>query len=427
VNRIKRFNGADFYSKSFLILHASLSAFIVYTCMYAVRKPYTASSFEGLEQFGISYKVVLVTSQVIGYMLSKFIGIKVISEVQPNSRPKYIIGLIVIGWLALLFFAIVPFQFKFIFLFLNGLPLGMIWGLVFSYLEGRKFTDLMGSLLATSFIISSGIAKTVGRHILSSTNFDQWWMPFITASLFLLPLLIFTYLLSKVPAPTIEDQKERSPRFPMNHKQRGEFIRKYGVLMIAPVVTYMLLTALRDFCEDFSLELWIETKQASTIYLFTQTSTVAGFIVMGLVGLLFLIRNNFKAFQTIHIFVVLGFLLCIVSTYLFQINLLNPISWMICSTTGLYMGYVSCNSIYYERMIASFQIQGNVGFVMYIADAFGYLGTVFVLLIKEYFEWQVNWVSFFTIAFYVASFLGIIFILSSLWGFNRKYQLIQYA
>ena len=61
----------------------------------------------------------------------------------------------------------------------------MIWGLVFSYLEGRKFTDLMGSLLATSFIISSGIAKTVGRHILSTTVFDQWWMPFITASLFL--------------------------------------------------------------------------------------------------------------------------------------------------------------------------------------------------------------------------------------------------
>jgi MFS family permease len=410
-----------------LILHASLSAFIVYTCMYAVRKPYTASSFEGLQQFGISYKVVLVTSQVIGYMLSKFIGIKVISEVQPNSRPKYIIGLILIGWLALLFFAIVPFQFKFIFLFLNGLPLGMIWGLVFSYLEGRKFTDLMGSLLATSFIISSGIAKTVGRHILSTTVFDQWWMPFITASLFLLPLLFFTYLLSKVPAPSIEDQKERSPRFPMNNKQRGDFIRKYGVLMIAPVMTYMLLTALRDFCEDFALELWIETNQASTIFLFTQTSTIAGFIVMGFVGLLFLIRNNFKAFQTIHIFVVLGFILCVVSTYLFQLNLLSPVSWMICATTGLYMGYVSCNSIYYERMIASFQIQGNVGFVMYIADAFGYLGTVLVLLLKEYLDWKVNWVSFFTIAFYISSLLGIIFILSSLWGFNRKHQLIKYA
>jgi len=54
--------------------------------MYAVRKPYTASSFEGLQQFGISYKVVLVTSQVIGYMLSKFIGIKVISEVQPKHH-----------------------------------------------------------------------------------------------------------------------------------------------------------------------------------------------------------------------------------------------------------------------------------------------------------------------------------------------------
>lgn len=427
MNNIERLDRAEFYSKFILVLHASLSAFIVYTCMYAVRKPYTASSFEGLEQFGISYKVVLVTSQVIGYMLSKFIGIKVISEVQPNNRPQYIIGLITIGWIALLFFAIVPFQYKFLFLFLNGLPLGMIWGLVFSYLEGRKFTDLMGSLLATSFIISSGIAKTVGRYVLSETVFNQWWMPFITASLFLLPLLFFTYLLSKVPPPSKEDQQARSPRFPMNGQQRSEFISKFGLLMIAPVVTYMLLTALRDFCEDFAIELWIETKQASNIFLFTQTSTIAGLLVMGFIGLLFLIKNNFKAFQTIHLFVVLGFMLCIVSTYLFQINVLNPISWMICSTTGLYMGYVSCNSIYYERMIASFQIQGNVGFVMYIADAFGYLGTVIVLLMKEYFEWRVNWISFFTFSFYFTSILGIGFILSSLFGFTRQHKQIKYA
>ncbi|NBR37459.1 MAG: hypothetical protein EBT80_08950 [Chitinophagales bacterium] len=78
-------------------------------------------------------------------------------------------------------------------------------------------------------------------------------------------------------------------------------------------------------------------------------------------------------------------------------------------------------------MIASFQIQGNVGFVMYIADAFGYLGTVIVLLMKEYFEWRVNWISFFTFSFYFTSILGIGFILSSLFGFTRQHKQIKYA
>ncbi|MFX8554498.1 DUF5690 family protein, partial [Acinetobacter baumannii] len=74
-----------------------------------------------------------------------------------------ILFLLFAAWLTLFCFAVVPVPYNFIFMFLNGLPLGMIWGLVFSYLEGRTFTDLMGAILATSFIFASGFAKFVGK------------------------------------------------------------------------------------------------------------------------------------------------------------------------------------------------------------------------------------------------------------------------
>ena len=61
-------------------------------------------------------------------------------------------------------------------------------------------------------------------------------------------------------------------------------------------------------------------------------------------------------------------------------------------------------------MIATFKVQGNVGFVMYIADAFGYLGTILVLLIKEFITIKYSWVHFFTILFYMASFVGMVLI-----------------
>jgi hypothetical protein len=51
------------------------------------------------------------------------------------------------------------------FLFLNGLPLGMVWGAVFSFLEGRRFTELLGAGMASSFIASSGIVKATGRTL----------------------------------------------------------------------------------------------------------------------------------------------------------------------------------------------------------------------------------------------------------------------
>jgi hypothetical protein len=62
-------------------------------------------------------------------------------------------------------------------------------------------------------------------------------------------------------------------------------------------------------------------------------------------------------------------------------------------------------------MLATFKVQGNVGFVMYIADAFGYLGTVFVLLLKEFVTIKYSWVHFFSLLFYVFAAIGMILIL----------------
>lgn len=137
------------------VLLAALSAFCVYTCMYAFRKPFTAAGYEGILFLNIDYKVWLVVAQTIGYTLSKFYGIRFIAEMKNENRPAAILKLIAIAWTALLVFAIVPAPFNIIFLLINGLPLGVIYGLVFSYLEGRQVTELLGAVLATSFIFAS--------------------------------------------------------------------------------------------------------------------------------------------------------------------------------------------------------------------------------------------------------------------------------
>ena len=111
----------------------------------------------GLEPtiWGIQYKDALVISQVLGYASSKFYGIRFISELKKTGRGKIILLMVLIAWLSLLLFAIVPSPWNILFMFINGFPLGMIWGIVFSYVEGRKATDFIGATLAVSFIFSS--------------------------------------------------------------------------------------------------------------------------------------------------------------------------------------------------------------------------------------------------------------------------------
>src|SRR6202000_2626577 len=97
-----------------------------------------------------------------------------ILELQPGARRKCIFVLVGIAWLALLFFAIVPAPYNIVFLFINGFPLGLIWGLVFGYLEGRKSTEFMAAVLSISLIFASGFIKTIARGLMGSFHISEY-------------------------------------------------------------------------------------------------------------------------------------------------------------------------------------------------------------------------------------------------------------
>src|SRR6202161_1750819 len=124
--------------------------------MYAFRKPFSAATFTGVPgwTFALDYKIALVIAQVAGYALSKLIGIKVISELQPARRAPAILVLILLACVALILFALIPAPWNVAAMFLNGLPLGMIWGLVFGYMEGRRGFEVVGGILFGRFILS---------------------------------------------------------------------------------------------------------------------------------------------------------------------------------------------------------------------------------------------------------------------------------
>ena len=294
----------------------------------------------------------------------------------------------------------------------------MVWGLVFGYLEGRRVTEIMGAILATSFIFASGLAKTTGKWIMLSLHISQWWMPFAAGAVFILPLLVSTWLLSQTPPPTPEDVAARTIRKPMDKQERKAFISRFGVAMIPVIIAYVMLTILRDFSEDFANELWTETGYQNNAGIFAQTSTVVSLIVLAVIGGFFLIKNNYLAFQMNNVIIIFGFLLAAMATFLFHLKVFSPFVWIICAAAGLYLGYVPYNCFYFERMLAAYKVPGNVGFVIYIADAFGYLGTVVVLLVKEFIPIKYSWVDFFTWLFYVSAGAGILLVLlgASLYG-----------
>jgi MFS family permease len=404
------------------VLHAGLAAFVTYTAMYGYRKGFTAAGYEDLSLWGLDYKSVLVITQVLGYALSKFIGIRFISGMKSDNRIRNILILIGISQTALILFAFTPYPWNFIWLFFNGLPLGLIWGLVFSYLEGRKYTELLGAILATSFIVASGLVKSTGTWVLDIPGVSQFQMPSIVGFIFALPLALGTFFLKKIPPPTDEDKAGRTERVSMNSADRKNILTQFGTGLLLIISAYILLSILRDFRDNFIVDIWKKLGYTRMKELLTTAELPIALICLLMLGVMYRIRDNYDAFRLNLWMVAAGALILLISTLLFLLNFLDPLVWMILSGLGIYIGYIVYNTILFERFIATFRIRGNIGYLFYIADAFGYIGSVAVLLLKNLSPGEMDYLSFYENMTLILSLLILILLWASAYYFRKKYQ-----
>lgn len=403
-------------------LYAAVVTFLAYTSVYAYRKPFTVAAFEGIEYWNIPYQSLLIISQGVGYMLSKFAGIKFIAELKRFGRWKTMAILLSISWLALLGFAIVPAPYGIIFLLINGFPLGFFWGIVFSYVEGRRATDIIGSAMAVSFIFAGGFTRSVAKWLMVEWSVSEKWMPFTTGLLFCLPIALFIYLLERIPAPDNADVAERTERAPMKGDARRKFLNMFGIGVLSVTITYVFLTLMRDIRDNFMANIWTELGFGSDYSIFTTTETRTSVIVLVIMSFLVLVRRNIQALGLVHFIIFLGLLITGVSSLMFVSGHMRGDLWMQLIGLGLYMAYIPFNCIFFERLIAAFRIKGNVGFLIYFADAFGYLASTIVMCGKSLLHLKLNWTGVYSQLSIIASVIGIISIVISFLYFSRKYH-----
>lgn len=402
---------------------AGMAGFSAYFAMYAFRKPFTAATFDDVPgwHLALNYKIALIVAQVAGYALSKFIGIKVISEIHPRYRGAAILGLIAVSWLALVGFALIPAPWNVAMLFLNGVPLGMIWGLVYGFMEGRRITELLASMMCASFIVSSGVVKSVGTWLMGDWHVDRFWMPATTGVLFMPLLLISVLILNRLPPPSVRDEAERVRRAPMAAAERRSFLRAYAPGLIAIVFAYVMLTAFRDFRDNFAAEIWTALGYGGDPAVFSESEIPVAVIALVCMAAVIIVRDNRRALMVIHAMVAAGFALVGLSTLAYQMHLISPLAWMILTGSGLYIAYNPINAVLFDRLVAASGRIANAGFLIYVADSVGYLGSVVLLLWRNFGQSSLDWLPFFIRGAYVTSIVGTAAtILAALYFYRRS-------
>ncbi|MDR6561419.1 MULTISPECIES: DUF5690 family protein [unclassified Arcicella] len=405
-------------SQIFLAIYLGIAAFSTYFCMYAFRKPFTAGDFHDVTLLGIDYKIVLVISQVLGYATAKGLGIKIVSEVKPHQRAKYIVGMILFAELNLLLFGLVPPPYNWAFLYFNGLGLGMVYGLVFSFLEGRQITEILGAGLAVSFIVASGMVKSIGKYFIN-VGVNEYWMPFLTGLTFFPLLLISVYAMSIAPRPSKVDENERSERLPMNTQDRKNFLKKHGFGLIALITIYVLMTILRDIRDNFGVEIWREIG-VTNASIFAKTESLIGLVICAFTAFMYFVKNHKQAFWLNHLMIFAGVILILIATLSFLNHTISPFWWSVYLGIGLYMAYVPFNGMLFDRLLAVLKEKANVGFLFYLADFSGYVGSVVILIYQNFGTKNTSWLDLLTDLSLFLPLISMVLIIISFFYFNRK-------
>ena len=426
--------------------YAIVAAFSTYFCMYAFRKPFAAAKFEGEFFLGtsVALKTAIVISQIIGYALSKYIGIKVCSEVSATRRAITLVTLIVWAELALIAYGLVPNNFKVIAIFFNGLPLGMVWGLVVWYLEGRRTSELLLAGLSCSYIVSSGIVKDLGRAMMEGDVAAWWsrvpwigermgsalgkvgesWMPASMGFHFLPLFLIAVWMLNQLPRPTESDIAARSERQTMTGTDRLAFLRQFMLGLVLLCVAYFFLTAYRDFRDNYQVEIFdgLGYPYAQNKAIISKTETLAAFGVIGALALLTFIKDNRRGLLGAFSIMIGGLLILGVSTILLDAGLIDGFWWMTLTGLGSYLAYVPFGSVLFERLIASTRAAGTAVFAIYLADAIGYTGSVGVQLFKDLSHREMSRLGFFKGFSHFLCIVGVTCLITSCIYFMRRHR-----
>ena len=93
---------------------------------------------------------------------------------------------------------------------------------------------------------------------------------------------------------------------------------------------------------------------------------------------------------------------------------------MILSGLGLYLGYTPFNAMMFDRLVAATRRAGTAGFLIYVADASGYGGSVLLTLLRNMPGVTLDWLHFFIWLAYAGAALCLVMAMASILYFRRK-------
>jgi hypothetical protein len=197
------------------------------------------------------------------------------------------------------------------------------------------------------------------------------------AIIFLIPAIIFSYLLEKMPKPSNEEILANAPRTALTKSERKAINKKYFGFLFAIILLYGFLTLLRDIRDNFGAEIMsgLHIYNAKNL---TQLESIITIIMLVSIPFISRVKNHYNAILTTIVATFIGGLICISTSILFKNQVIDGMGLLLFSGGGIYVGYILINISIMNRLIGFNGTPANSGFLVYMADSAGYLCSLFI-------------------------------------------------
>jgi hypothetical protein len=179
------------------------------------------------------------------------------------------------------------------------------------------------------------------------------------------------------------------------------------------VAAYLLVSIARGVRADFAPEIWKALGATVVPATFSNSELLVALGVLVANGLSILIVDNHKAFFASIGVSLSGCALMIAALVGRQRGLIDPFPFMVLLGLGLYLPYVAVHTTIFERLIAMTRDRGNLGFLLYVADAAGYIAYAALVLVRGWLPVQADPLGFFMNTWWV---IGLLTLLSLIAG-----------
>eukprot|EP00002_Diphylleia_rotans_P019075 TRINITY_DN3695_c0_g1_i3.p1 TRINITY_DN3695_c0_g1~~TRINITY_DN3695_c0_g1_i3.p1 ORF type:complete len:470 (-),score=76.42 TRINITY_DN3695_c0_g1_i3:50-1459(-) len=363
-----------------VVLYAALTSFLAYTCVYGIRMPIFAAQFLDYKVRGFDLKVAFTMAQTAGIAVGKLGSTILISSLERENRLStlYFLGSGATIGLLPVYLQWIP-EIQVLGLFLCGICLAPIWGIIVLYLEGRGQSEILFAAAGLSPIFAGGLARSLGAYLIQS-GIPEHTLPFTCGLVSLAFFCIITFYLNKLPPPTNQDIALRNVRKPMDATSRMQTLSNLGFGVWPLLCIYSFLNSFRAYREYFAYEIWSEIwgRPTDPINL-VRPEIYIGLFAISTFACMSFIHSNRAAFFSMLGFMIAGGFLIWIGNELHVLGYVSNTVWTILIGVGLWIAYVPAGSMIFERLIAMSGLEVTAVFLIYLTDGLGYLSTIVML------------------------------------------------